>query len=142
MKTTSYLRIFIASLTMTAIACSDPIEDSQLQGKTNGGTNVQTDHGEFHTSVTTWVRGNGGKFTGLVSQMPTADLSNVDVYVVRDGKRIWVYGQLSSSSAYETDDTQGEFFTATIKGNVLMLTYAGTTPASTPPFPLEVIIMY
>jgi len=79
---------------------------------------------------------------GLVSQMPDTDLSNVDVYVLKDGKRIWVYGQLTSSSVDETDDTQGDFFTATIKGNVLMLSYAGNTAASTPPFPLEVIIVY
>ena len=140
MKTTSYLRILIASLTMTAIACSDPIEEPPVSPP--GGNPIQSDHGEFHTSVTTWARGDGGRFMGLVSQMPETDLSNVDVYVVKDGKRIWVYGQLTSSSVYETDDTQGDFFTATIKGNVLMLSYTGTTAAPSPPFPLDVIIVY
>ncbi len=141
MKTTSYLRIFVTSLTMIAFACSDPMEESQVQPPV-GGNAIQTDHGEFHTSVTTWVRGDGGRFMGLVSQMPNTDLSNVDVYIVKEGKRIWVYGQLTSSSPYETDDTQGEFFTAFIRGNVLMLSYAGKTAASTPPFPLEVIVVY
>ena len=137
MKTTSYLRIFIASLAMTAIACSDPIEDP-LKG---GGTNVQSSQTEYYTSVTTWVQGTDGRFTGLVTQTPATNLATADVFVVRDGKRIRV-DRWETANEPDANYISGEYFWATIRNNVLLLNYIGKTTASPPPFPLEVIIVY
>ena len=136
MKTATYLRIFIASVTMTAIACSDPVTTDPPPPPP-----TPADRGEYHTSVTTWVRSNDGRFTGLVTQTPNTDLSTVDVFVVEDGKRLQVYGQLDARGEPDYHSMNGEYFWASIRNNVLLLHYFRMTGAP-PPFPLEVIIVY
>ena len=138
MKTTSYLRIFIASVTMTAIACSDPIDVDTGPGPSPG----PTDHGEYHTSVMTWVRNDGGNLIGLVTETPDTDLSTVDVFVVKQGQRISVHNQFDHYSMLAAHDTYGEYFWASSRNSVLMLNYIGKTADSEPPYPLEVIIVY
>ena len=138
MKTASYLRIFIASVTMTAIACSDPIDVDTGPGPSPG----PTDHGEYHTSVMTWVRNDGGNLIGLVTETPDTDLSTVDVLVVNNGKRIPVYRELDMTSAQTSLGKYGEYYWASHENNVLLLHYIGKTVESPPPFPLEVIIVY
>jgi len=140
MKTASYLRIFIASLTMTAISWSDPIDEST--NPPGGGLNVQTSHGEYHTGVMTWVRNDGGNLIGLVTETPDTDLSTVDVFVVKQGQRISVHNQFDHYSMLAAHDTYGEYFWASSRNSVLMLNYIGKTADSEPPYPLEVIIVY
>ena len=66
---------------------------------------------------------------GLVSQTPYTDLSTADVFVVEDGKRILVHGQLDSSTVVESQPAHGGFFSAIYRNNVLFLNYTGTTAA-------------
>ena len=141
MKTASYLRFSVALVTMTAIACSDPIDEPIILPPTDPGTNVQTNHGEYHTAVTTWTHGDYGRFVGLVTQT-TGDLSTVDVLVVNNGKRIPVYRELDMTSAQTSLGKYGEYYWASHENNVLLLHYIGKTVESPPPFPLEVIIVY
>ena len=141
MKTESYLRIFIALVTMTAIACSDPMDEPQRPVQPKHSV-FPTNHGEYHSNVTTWVRLNDGGFMGLVSQTPYTDLSTADVFVVENGKRILVHGQLDPTSVPESQPAHGGFFSATYRNNMLFLNYTGMTTASSPPFPLDVIIVY
>jgi len=141
MKTASYLRFSVALVTMTAIACSDPIEESKIQVPIRPGPNGQIDNHEYHTSVTTWTQGDYGRFVGLVTQT-TGDLSTVDVLVVNNGKRIPVYRELDMTSAQTSLGKYGEYYWASHENNVLLLHYIGKTVESPPPFPLEVIIVY
>ena len=133
MKTASYLRIFIATATMTAFACSDPMEPIIGQIPT---------HGEYHTGVSTWVRNDDGKFMGLVTQTPDTDLSTVAVLVVKDGKRISIHQQYDEYSKLSALATHGEYFWASYRNSVLLLNYIGKTAESEPPYPLDVIIKY
>lgn len=138
MKTASYFRFFVALVTMTAIACSDPIEEPII---TTDPPNGPTDLHEYHTSVTTWTQGDYGRFVGLVTQT-TGDLSTVDVLVVNNGTRIPVYRELDMTSAQTSLGKYGEYYWASHENNVLLLHYIGKTVESPPPFPLEVIIVY
>ena len=143
MKTASYLRISVALVTMTAIACSDPIEESIIPPPppTAGGTNIQTSHGEYHTSVTTWTHEYDGKYVGLVTQT-AGDLSTADVFMFKNGERISIDREFDATSVQTSFSTYGEYMWATYRNNVLLLNYIGMTEASTPPFPLDVIIVY
>jgi len=143
MKTASYLRISVALLTMTALACSDPIEETTtiLPPPTGGGINVQTSHGEYHTSVTTWTHEYGGKFVGLVTQT-AGDLSTADVVVLKNGERISLDREFDATNVERSFNIYGEYIWASYRNNVLLLNYMGKTEASIPPFPLDVIIIY
>jgi len=142
MKTASYLRFSVALVTMTAIACSDPIEESTIiLPPDGGGINVQTSHGEYHTSVTTWTHGDDGKYVGLVTQT-AGDLATVDVFVLNNGKRIPVARELDATSVVSSIAAYGEYYWASYRNNVLLLNYIGATVESLPPYPLEVIIVY
>ena len=132
MKTASYLRILIALVTMIAIACSEP------NIRPSGGSS----RSEYHTSVTSWVRNDGGNLMGLVTETPDTDLSTVDVFVVKQGQRISVHNQFDHYSMLAAHDTYGEYFWASYRNSVLMLNYIGKTAESEPPYPLEVIIVY
>jgi hypothetical protein len=142
MKTTLYLRIFVVIVTMTAIACSET-EVTPTPGRPTGGNPIQSSHFEYHTSVTTWAQGDDGKYIGLVTQTPVnTDLSKVNVFVVKDGKRISIDRELDATSVITSHNLYGEYYWASYQNNVLLLNYIGMTAASTPPFPLEVIIVY
>ena len=141
MKTASYLRISVALVTMTAIACSDPIEPVTPHPTPGPGTSGQTDQREYHTGGTTWTQGDYGRFVGLVTQT-TGDLATVDVLVVNNGKRIPVYKELDPTTAQNSIRANGEYYWSSYENSVLLLHYMGKTVESPPPFPLEVIIVY
>lgn len=142
MKTASYLRISVALLAITAIACSDPIEPVIPPPPPPGpGPNIQTSHGEYHTSVTTWTHEYGGKYVGLVTQT-AGDLSTADVFVLKNGDRISIDREFDATNLQTSFDTYGEYIWASYRNNVLLLNYIGMTEASTPPFPLDVMIVY
>jgi len=141
MKTASFLRLSVALLTMTAIACSDPIEQITPLPKPGPGPNPQPDHGEYHTSVTTWTHQYDGKYVGLVIQT-AGDLSAVDVFVLMNGKRISIDREFDPTNVEASFNEYGEYIWATHRNNVLLLNYIGMTEASMPTFPLDVIIVY
>ena len=141
MKTTLYFRILVALVAMSAIACDpDPIEPLIT---TTPNPPAQPSYSEYQTSVTTWVKGDDGRFMGLVTQTPPdTDLSTVTVFVVRNGKRMSVEKELDATSVMESQAMYGEYFWFSHKNNVLLLNYIGQTVESPPPFPLDVIIVY
>ena len=141
MKTAPYLRISVASLTTKAIACSDPNEPVIPHPTPYPGSNIPTDHGEYHTSVTTWTHECYGKFVGLLTQT-AGDLSTADVFVLKNGERIPVDREFDATSGQASFSTYGEYIWASYRNDVLLLNYIGMTEVSTPPFPLDVIIVY
>ena len=138
MKTASYLRISVALVTMTAIACSDPIEVPKILPPTDPGNN---DHGEYHTGVTTWTHEYDGKYIGLVTQT-AGDLSTADVFVLKNGDRISIDREFDAINVETSFSTYGEYIWASYRNDVLLLNYIGMTEVSKPPFPLNVIIVY
>lgn len=144
MKTTSYLRIFIVLSTMMVVACSDPMIEPTVPRNPRKGTQTAqiATPVEFHTSVTTWTLGEDGTFIGLVTQTPVTDLATVDVFIVKDGKRIAIDRELDESKENSSQVLYGEYYWASHRNNVLLLNYIGKIPGSVPPFPLQVIIVY
>jgi hypothetical protein len=140
MKTASFLRLSVALLMMTAISCSDPIEQV-IPPPPPPPPPISTDHGEYHTSVTTWTHQYDGKYVGLVIQT-AGDLSTVDVFILKNGKRISIDREFDATNVQSSFNTDGEYIWATHQNNVLLLNYIGMTEASTPPFPLDIIIVY
>ena len=140
MKTASYLRISVALVTIAVIACCDPVEEPTVN-RSKGNQN-QINHGEYHTTVTTWTHGDDGNYVGLVTQTPVTDLSKVDVFFVKNFRRIPVDKQFDIMRLQSTHNANEEYFWFSYENNVMLLNYIGLTAASTPPYPLEVIIVY
>jgi len=140
MKATSSLRFIITVAVMMATACSDP--EIVPAVKPVGTSSNQIPNREFHTAVTTWSQPDGSNFVGLVSNAPSFDLSKARISVVENGKKIAVDGELNISRLTWLHSRNEGYFWATIKNNILLLNYAGSTSTSRPPFPLEVIIVY
>jgi hypothetical protein len=140
MKATSYLHFIIAAAVMMATACSDPEIVPAVKPVGTSSNQIQTR--EFHTAVTTWSQPDGGNFVGLVSNAPNFDLSKARISVVEGGKKVAVDGDLNISRLTWLHSRNEGYFWATIKNNILLLNYAGSSSTSTPPFPLEVIIVY
>ena len=76
MKTTLHFRIFIVTVMMIAISCSEP--EIAPTGPKKGLPPVPTN--EYYTSVTTWTAAGDGTFIGLVSTMLPIDLSKAAVF--------------------------------------------------------------
>jgi hypothetical protein len=135
MKTTLHFRIFIVTVMMIAISCSEP--EIAPTGPKKGLPPVPTN--EYYTSVTTWTAAGDGTFIGLVSTMLPIDLSKAAVFAVVHGQRISMTGQ---SKASNLPDMIDGYISASVQNNVLLLNFAGKTAESKPPFPLEVILVY
>ena len=127
MKTTSHLRIFVVVATITAIACTEP--DVFTKQPPTGTNYVPLK--EFHTSVTTWQKGENGNYNGIISQTPVTDLTKVQLFWLRNGQRLEING-------YHDD----VYISATVRQNIFLVNYIAKTPNSAPPFPFEVIIVY
>ena len=140
MKATSSLRFIITVAVMMATACSDP--ELVHAVKPVGTSSNQIQNREFHTAVTTWSQPDGSYFVGLVSNVPSLDLSKTRISVVENGKKIGVDGDFDISRLSWLNSRNEGYFWATTNNNILLLHYAGSTSTSTPPFPLEVIIVY
>ena len=140
MKATSYLRFIITVAVMMATACSDPEIVPAVKPVGTSSNQIQTR--EFHTAVTTWSQPEGSYFVGLVSNVLSVDLSKTRISVVENGKRIGVDADFDISRLSWLHSRNESYFWVTTKNNILLLNYAGSTSTSTPPFPLEVIIVY
>ena len=140
MKTTSHLHMYIIAALMTASACSEP--EVVPTNKTNGGTSSsQISNREFRTTVTTWSQPGGGNYVGLVQAVPQFDLSKARITAIGNGKTIKVDTFLDVTKLSNTG-SNADYFWASVQNNILLLNYVGATPASLPPFPLDVIIVY
>ena len=140
MKATSYLRFIITVAVMMSTACSDP--EIAPAVKPVGASSNQIQTREFHTAVTTWSQPDGSYFVGLVSNVPSVDLTKTRISVVENGKRIGVDGDFDISRLSWLHSRNEGYFWATTKNNILLLHYAGISSKAMPPFPLEVIIVY
>lgn len=138
MKTTSYFPVFITVVVMTTTACSDL--EILPSVKPVGASNTQTQNREFHTTVTTWGQPDGSYFVGIVSNVPSVDLSKTRISVVNNGKVTSVDNVLDVNKLAWVQP-EG-YFWAKVQNNILLLNYIGSTPTSLPPFPLDVIIAY
>ena len=132
--------MLIVATTITAVACSDPeIVPTTVKG--TGTTSSQIGNREYHTTVTTWSRPDGGNFVGLVQSVPEFDISKSRIVAVGNGKTMKVDTFLDVTKLKNPGATEGYFWASTFN-NVLILNYVGPTPSSLPPFPLDVIIVY
>jgi hypothetical protein len=141
MKTTSRFRMYIVAALMTASACSEQEVVPTNKTKTGGTSSSQISNREFHTTVTTWSRPDGSNYVGLVQVVPEFDLSKSRITAVANGKTIKVDTFLDVTKLSNTGSS-GDYFWASVQNNILLLNYVGATPASLPPFPLDVIIVY
>jgi len=139
MKTTSHLRMFIVVTIMTAAACSEQEIVPKTKVPVTSGN--QSSDREYHTSVTTW-NGEGGSFVGLVSQVPNLDLTKVGITVVGNGITTGIDPYFDASRLTWAQAANEGYICASTRNNILLLNYIGATPASLPPFPLDVIIVY
>ncbi|HMG93365.1 MAG TPA: hypothetical protein VK589_25080 [Chryseolinea sp.] len=143
MKTTSHLRMFTIIAMMTASACSEPEVVPTTKSKTGGTSSSQISNREFHTTVTTWSRADvGSTFVGLVSTVPNVDLSKATISVIGNGKTTRVETYLDVTRLTMAQSANESYMWPSTKNNILLLNFVGQTPASLPPFPLDVIIVY
>ena len=140
MKTTSHLRMFIVITMMTASACSDP--EVLPTTKRPGPPGNQNTTSEYHTTVTAWSRISGSSFVGLVSEIPTLNLSKAAITVVGNGKMTGVDPYFDASRLTLAHAANEGYIWASTQNNILLLNFVGNTPTSLPPFSLEVIIVY
>ena len=141
MKTTSHLCMFIVVSMMTAAACTEPEIVPTTKGP--GTPSHQSSTTEYHTTVTTWSKADvGSTFVGLISEVPNVDLSKATISIVGNGKTTRIDTYLDVTRLQMAHSAQESYMWATIKNNILLLNYVGQTPASLPPFPLDVIIVY
>jgi hypothetical protein len=141
MKTRSHLRMYIVAALMTASACSEQEVVPANKTKTGSTASSQISNREFHTTVTTWSRPDGSNYVGLVQSVPAFDLSRSRITAVGNGKTIKVDTFLDETKLTNTGSNE-DYFWASVQNNILLLHYVGATPASLPPFPLDVIIVY
>jgi hypothetical protein len=141
MKTTSHLRMFIVVTMMTAAACTE--QEIVPTTKGPGTPSNQSSTHEYHTAVTTWSKADvGSNFVGLVSAVPNIDLSKATISVVGNGKTRRVDTYLDVTRLTIAHAANEGYMWASTQNNILLLNFVGQTPASLPPFPLEVIIVY
>jgi hypothetical protein len=91
--------------------------------------------------VITWTRPDGRNYVGPVQGAPEFDLSKSKITAVGNGETIKVDTFLDVTKISSTGSS-GDYFWASVQDNILFLNYVGATPASLPPFPLDVIIVY
>ena len=132
--------MFIVVATMTATACSDP--EIVPGPSTHGTPGNNISNREFRTTVTTWSRPEGSNYVGLVSAVPEFDLSKSRITVTGNGKTMRVDTFLDVSRLTMAHGYKENYFWASTKNNIMLLNFVGQTPASLPPFPLDVIIVY
>jgi hypothetical protein len=141
MKTASHLRMIVVVATMTAIACTEPdIFNPQPPPPSKGNTHIATQ--EFHTSVTTWQKGESGLFNGIISQTPVTDLSKARLYWINNGQRVAIETYLDVSKTQPYQQMTDGFIWASVRNNIFIVNYVSKAPNSTPPFPFDVIIVY
>ena len=132
--------MFIVIAMMTATACSE--EDVVPTTAPRTPSNQVSTH-EYHTAVTTWSKADvGSNFVGLVSAVPNIDLSKATISVIGNGKTTRIDTYLDVTRMTIAHSAHESYMWATTKNNILLLNFVGETPASLPPFPLEVIIVY
>jgi len=129
--------MYIVVAMMTASACTDPFADVP-KPPTTGNNQIQTT--EFHTSVTMWLRNDDYGFVGLVSTIPHTDLSKAEFYAVQNGQKIFIASPYATNIPAYREMYEG-YLWANVHDNVLMLYFNGG-PSSTPPFPLDIVIVY
>ena len=143
MKTTSFPRTIIVMAMIIAVACSEPVVEPSVPPKpvVVNPIVVAAVPVEYHTNVTTWTHAQNGNCVGLITRTPGTNLANVEVFVVKDGQRIAIDRQLDPTNLKEYQSLYGEYYWVSYQNNVLLLHYMGASGA-TPPFPLDVLIVY
>ena len=151
MKTTSCLHIFVVVATMAAIACSEPDETEEPKPRRSQASvkNVPPQNNltpipvsKFYTDVTTWTQTDSTNFIGLVSVLPYIPWSWTKLYGIHNDREILIDGQFDSKKVAAAQAMYGGYFWAKVQSNILIINYAGATPDSVPPFPLQIIIEY
>lgn len=128
MKTTSFSRVLIAIVAITAFACAEP----EYVNPVNDEKPITR---EFHTSVTTWTPVQENEFTGLVSCVPITDLSQAELYTVIDGSRLYI-------EKYPFKELNNALLWSSTRNNILVLHYRVNGPGKVPPPGLEIAIVY
>ena len=131
--------MYIIAAMMTATACSEP--DVAPTTKPPGAPGNQSSNREYYAAVTTWSQ-NGNNFVGLVSAVPIFDLTKATISVVGNGTTTRIDTFLDVTRLTMAHSAKESYMWASTKNNILLLNFVGETPASLPPFPLEVIIVY
>jgi hypothetical protein len=139
MKPSSHLHMYIIAAMMTAAACSEPEVVPTTKPPVAPGS--QNSNREYHSAVTTWSQ-DGNNFVGLVSAVPNFDLKKATISVVGNGKTTRIDTYLDVTRLAMAHSAKESYMWASTKNNILLLNFVGDTPASLPPFPLEVIIVY